>query len=193
MEHELVTRERAAKIVLDCKPVDGTFVHRGRVEAERVAAECLGGIHRRVGVAQEFFPAVAVFGCKRDPDTYRAEELPIANRKRSRERIDDPLGERDEIFRIGESRREDYEFVAADATDDVALANGLVEPLRDPLQQHVAGIVAEGIVDGFEAVDVDEEERGRRVFVGTEHPFETLAERSAIRKFGEDVVVSQAA
>ena len=52
------------------------------------------------------------------------------------------------------------ELVAAQAGGGVGGADGLVQPLREDLEQQVAGLVAVGVVDRLEAVEVDVEHRG---------------------------------
>ena len=55
------------------------------------------------------------------------------------------------------------ELVAAEAGDGVALAERLLEAVRDLLQQAVARVVAERVVDLLEVVEVDQHHgRGRR-------------------------------
>ena len=51
------------------------------------------------------------------------------------------------------------ELVAAEPRHRVALAQVMAQAPRDVLQQAVAGLVAEAVVDVLEAVEVDEEER----------------------------------
>jgi hypothetical protein len=57
---------------------------------------------------------------------------------------------------------EDDEFVAAEPGDDVADARGVGEASGDGVQHPVAGFVSGGVVDGFEVVEVDEEQREAR-------------------------------
>ena len=61
--------------------------------------------------------------------------------------------------RIGgaETRQHEHEFIAAQPRDRVALAHGLHQPLRDRLQQLVAGVVTERIVDPLEVVEVEKQ------------------------------------
>lgn len=57
--------------------------------------------------------------------------------------------------------QQDRELVAAQPRDRVPLPEPSPQPLRDLLQQQVAGVVAEGVIDLFEAVEV-EQEQGER-------------------------------
>ena len=54
---------------------------------------------------------------------------------------------------------QDHELVAAETGDRVAVAHQLRETAGDRHQQFVADLVAEGVVDGLELVEVDEQHR----------------------------------
>ena len=61
------------------------------------------------------------------------------------------------------SSPEDHgELVAADAVDAVAGAHGRAHGVRDELDVLVAGLVAEGVVDDLEVVQVEQDQRERR-------------------------------
>ena len=94
-----------------------------------------------------------------------------------------------------DARQQDRELVAAEAGDDVGRAQPLAQHARDARQQAVAGGVAEGVVDGLEAVEV-EHERGALGAVAAhvrEVPRELLLEAAAVREPGERVVVGEVA
>ena len=61
--------------------------------------------------------------------------------------------------RIGgtETRQHEHEFVAAEPRDGVALADGLRQPLADRLQELIAGVVTQRIVDPLEVIEVEKE------------------------------------
>ena len=65
-----------------------------------------------------------------------------------------------------EADAEDGELVAAEAGDEVGVAHGGLEPLRDLDQQAVAGLVPEAVVDDLEVVEVEEEDGDRLAGVG---------------------------
>ena len=70
--------------------------------------------------------------------------------------IDDALGaERDLVVGLDVAEH-DHEFVAAHADHDVAVAHAGAQPARDFLQELVAGLMAAGVVDVLEAVEVQE-------------------------------------
>ena len=56
----------------------------------------------------------------------------------------------------------DGEFVAAEARHGVAVAHMALQAPADLLEQQVAGLVAAGVVDFLEVVEVDEQQRQRQ-------------------------------
>ena len=84
------------------------------------------------------------------------------------------------------------ELVAAHARDGVAGAQRGVEAERDRLQQLVAGVVAERVVDHLEAVEVEEEHRGARAgpaaACSPQRLLQPVEEQRAVRQPRERVV-----
>ena len=79
-------------------------------------------------------------------------------------RLERPLDLPDDGRRAGEvgrRRRQDAELVAAQPRDGVAVAQAVDEPLGDELEQLVAVLVAERVVDLLELVEVQHQERQR--------------------------------
>ena len=82
------------------------------------------------------------------------------------------------------------ELVAAEPRDDVARAQAFAQARAHLAQQHVAGLVAERVVDDLEAVEVDEQHRELAVVAPRrlDRQPEQLREHHAIRQAGEAVV-----
>ncbi len=59
---------------------------------------------------------------------------------------------------------DDGEFVAAHASNGVALPHATLQPRRDLLEQFVPDRVSEGVVDGLEVVEIEIEDRERSPF-----------------------------
>ena len=72
----------------------------------------------------------------------------------------------------------------------VARSQGRLQPVRDGLQELVAGVVAEGVVDVLEPVEIQEQQRRERpVALGArQRKLETVAEEEPVRQPGERVV-----
>jgi hypothetical protein len=76
------------------------------------------------------------------------------------ERADDAVDDRGGLGGSRQALAQDDELVASEPRHHVAGAHGAHEPAGDPAQQRVAGVVAEGVVDRLEVVQVDEHHGG---------------------------------
>lgn len=85
---------------------------------------------------------------------------------------------------------EQDEFVTGQAGEGVAGAQGRAQALSDFDQDVVAGLVAEGVVDGLEAVQVDERQRDATAAAGSggQGVFDAVVEQSPVGEAGELVV-----
>jgi hypothetical protein len=92
-----------------------------------------------------------------------------------------------------ESRQDHDELVAAQPRHGVRLAHCGREPLRNRLQQLVAGIVTEGVVDPLEVIEIEEQARDVRAVslrLG-EDLLQPLVEQRSIRQSGENVMLRE--
>ena len=88
----------------------------------------------------------------------------------------------------------DRELVAAEPGQRVALAQRAAEALGDDLEQLVAVVVPERVVDLLEAVEVDEQHRDRAVRAhALDRALDALVEERAVRQPGEGVVEGEVA
>jgi hypothetical protein len=72
---------------------------------------------------------------------------------------DDPLGDRHDVALAVEVLAQHDELVTAEARDGVVGPHRHPQPAGGLCQQHVAGGVAQRVVDDLEAVEVDEHDR----------------------------------
>ena len=88
---------------------------------------------------------------------------------------------------------QDRELVATEASHDVGAADGPPQQARDGDQELVAGVVAEGVVDLLEVVEVEQEERsgGAVATAEVEVALELVLEAPAVGEAGQHVVVHQ--
>ena len=86
---------------------------------------------------------------------------------------------------------EHRELVAADPGEPARVAHRLLEPPRHPLDDDVAELVAERVVDRLEVVDVEQHHRHRAPIVrgAVQGLLERLGQRGAIRQSGQRVVM----
>ena len=154
-EPELVSRKGGPEVVLEPDAPSDLRLHLRMEELEAVLPFGLGLVERNVRIAQELAARRPV--ADRDPDAgvgveggQRAVEL-----EGLLHHIEEPFG-----HQFGGHHRvapvdQDDEFVAAHAADRVRPPQGARQPGGDRHQQAVSGLVAEGIVDDLEIVDVD--------------------------------------
>ena len=125
-----------------------------------------GGLARDVGLGDDLVRADAVAMQQRDADAaLQVKDLLALDVLQAAHQL--------EHFGRGGARlvaryvaHEHDELVAAEPRDEVLGAHGVAQLLRGELQQVVAGRVAAGVVDVLELVEVDEEQRAARAFVG---------------------------
>lgn len=102
----------------------------------------------------------------------------------------DRVRQTERIFFFGNVMHGDQEFAAADPGDEVSFANEPSESLRDVYQEFVAYGVAQVVVHGFEAVEIEEEDRELRVssLGAGERGLQMLHEPVAVGQLGQRVV-----
>ncbi len=89
--------------------------------------------------------------------------------------------------------KKDREFVAAQPSDDVALANAADEQARSLHERFIAGLMAKAVVDDLQPIDVDEQQRGLLVVTddAVDQPLQSAHETATIRQADEAVLVSE--
>ena len=90
------------------------------------------------------------------------------------------------LLAAGRVGQQDAELVAAEPRDHVLLSEGRAQALGHLLQQAVAGVVAERVVDLLEVIEVDQH-HGRRA-ADVDDPLGLMAEERSVRQPGERVV-----
>ena len=101
-------------------------------------------------------------GAREGGDASGDSEVPIAGSFQS---LENPLSKFPSIGSSG-FWKNNSKFVAAVAADNVGLAGGAFEKGRELPQGFVASGVAMGVVDEFEAINVEEDEGERAVVAG---------------------------
>ena len=83
--------------------------------------------------------------------------------------------------------QQDGELVAAQPGEEVAGPQGRAQARADLPEQVVAGVVAEAVVDLLEAVEVEQQQRGRarRAVAVVEHPLGLLEQRAPVGQPGQ--------
>ena len=169
--------------------------NRGRA----VPAGRLGGVERQVGIGEEVRRVAGMLRIEREAEARPGRDDPPADRHRRVQGVQDAVRQGAEAALAIRSGlvpvHDDDELVAAEARHEVAGVDGAAQAPGDLLEQRVAGIVAQRIVDLLERIEIEEDEpdpgpvRRRPVQGG----IEGRLEERAVREPGEDVVVGREA
>ena len=119
----------------------------------------------------------SVVAADRDPDAGADEDLAALDLERLVHRLEDPVGDLGDA-RLVDVLEQDDELVASEARGGVGGADAAEQPSRGLAQEHVAGGVAEAVVDVLERVEVDEQDRDPRVAPAPRAPGRARAGRS---------------
>jgi len=192
MEHESVLGERPAQAGLPVQPPVHADELRvlGIKDLPAVAAALLGRVHGHVGARQEVAGALPVAGEDDDADAgAHAGGAFLLLLAQGRQQV---LGHAHRIAHPG-LRQDDAELVSAEAPEHVAAPQRLGQAAGGGQQEAVAGLVAEGVVDVLELVEVHVEQGAFvAVAAGQRHvPLELLLEAAPVEQAGEGVVIGE--
>ena len=198
IQDEFVLLQRMAQIAFQFQTLQRTGVHVGLIELEVVLAAFLGVVHRRVGVLHQLAEFIAVLRTQGDADTGGDEELAALKHERPHQAGENLLGDMNRPvqrqFAIGAMLQQQGEFVAAHARHGVVVIDAGQQARGHVLEHAVAGGVAEGVVDRFETVEVEEHQHHPRLlpFGRLQRGVQTILEQRAVRQVGEGVVIGEA-
>lgn len=195
MDFDLTQVDCSSEVVFEEDPPPARRVELGHEELIGAAAPFLRAIHGQIGVFEQPFKVLRIVRKERDTDAWRAVKIAVTDGEGSLERVYDSLRDEGRGARIGKVSQRERELIAALTGADVDIANATPDSHRDPLEQLVAGVVAQGIVHGFEAIEIDEEHRqhqGAPPCFG-QHALNPFAKVRAIRQAGKLVVLCEMA
>ncbi len=166
----------------------GVYGCRHVVADELVTAGCLRPIHGRVGLAQNL---VGRHGLAVDHESDRGADgnLDVTEVHRVPKHVGEPFGGLLSDLIVRQSFADDDELVAAESGDRIARSAGPAQALRHLDEEHVTGLVAEGVIDFLELVQVDEEHSDQlpRAPLPLDGPIETSDQVGPVRQTGEAV------
>ena len=108
------------------------------------------------------------------------------------DRVVDPRHELHDVVTVADCGLDHGEFVAAEPRDQVGRLDAILDAGRDRLQQFVADMMPERVVDALEFVDVDIEQRELLAADGLlELALDLFAEQHPVRQVGQRVVMRE--
>ncbi len=193
MQEELVALQAAAQTRLQRHPLERMDVDLLRVELVVVLAVLLGAVHGDVGVFHQGLFVLRFRRIHADADARRHPAFLPLNRHRLDERGEDLARDGRDLFRLGHFLHQHHELVPAQARHHVARAHGLREASAHFLQQLVAGLVAERVVDVLEAVEIYEKHCEIAVVAAgvLDREIEHIAEHRPVRQRSQGVVIGE--
>ena len=137
---------------------EGAGGHVRGVELKAVAALVLGLVHGGIGVAHQGVDVDAVLGVEADADAQGDIEGPAVQ-------IDGPLAGLGQLFGhqggvagAFHGVQDQGELIAPEAGERVALAHLATQAPRRFLQHPIPGQVSQAVIDGLEAVQIQEQQ-----------------------------------
>ena len=203
-EHRLVHQAEfaalpgAAQLLLHAHAALDGLVHRAAVEPVTVLARHLGLVHRDVAVLHQRGGAGRILGEQGDADGRAQEHLAVLHHDRTAQFRHQLLRQARGAAAHVTVLDQDDELVATEARQQRIVAAHLVDRITDAvselLQHLVAGLVAQGVVDALEVVDVGEQQRQLAACATQHHQpvVQALAERQPVGQPGQRVGIGHA-
>ena len=165
VDDELVIADRVGKRTSEVALLVG-LGEQVVVEKTNLGTGLFGGVHRRVGLTDKV-GGIEVGAAAQHGDTDAGPAADPAGRLR-RDRFDgigDAAGEAERI-RLADVGDDHHELVTAQPTDRVGGAHGRPQRVGHTAQKFIAGVMAVRVVDQFEPVEIEIEERNITVIAG---------------------------
>ena len=187
---QLVALEHAPHCVLHAQAAQHPRAHCVVEELAVRVATLLCAVHRGVGIAEQGVRVLVAAACHGDADARAQEVRLVVDVERLGKGLLDALGYHQCVTAIADLLAQHDELVAAEAGHGVTQTQRRLNPAGDRLEQSVAGVVPEAVVDELEVVDVHEHDR-RVPDVGPpagQHVPEAIEEERPVGKAGQRVV-----
>ena len=178
VQHQFVTFNGAVQCGFQLQLFAAAASQLRAVDAGAVAPLGLDGVHGHVGIAQQVHHGVAIARVDGHADTGRDKAFLAAHEDGLAQRLQHALRNALGVAVISHLGQQSHKLVAAQPThgfqravrphagrfqcafhDLVAVAHAGTQAAAHLHQQFVTGTVAQGVVDGLEAVQVDQQQR----------------------------------
>ncbi len=165
----------------------------GGIEMVGIAPRLFGLVHGGVGLTQQGLAILTVVGVEADADAGAGEDLLPLDQKTVGEDVQHLGGDGGGSLGVDNLLNQDHELIPPQPGHGVLFADDATQPLPRLQQQHVAQGVAQGVVDDFEAIQIEEHHR-KPVPVAacvSDGVIEPVEEEGAVGQSGQGVVVGQ--
>ena len=192
IQPELLVFEGIAQVLQQLQLLARVSVHRHIEEAVAILAHALGVVHRGIGVHQQLLGVTAVAGVQGNADAGGDFQRMLGHLERAIDQRHLAFSQAEGIIRLRQLHQQ-HELIPADTRQGVLAAQVFTQALADLAQQLISQVVAEGIVDRFEAIQVDKHQGEATALLlnGLHRLLNTVCEQGAIGQAGEHVVQGQ--
>ena len=197
VEHQFLPLQGLVQALLQGQAFQGADVHGLGEEAVGVAAALLGMHQGRVGLFQQGVEIAAVVRGQADADAAGDAQGVAVHLEGSgqggQHRFGSP-GDPGQILGLGQ---DDEEFVAPLPAQGAAFPQDVLQSLDHGAQQLVTGVVAKGVVDGLEVVQVQQQQghwvdaAGAPLHGRFHRLFQAQAQQVAVGQAGQVVVLGE--
>ena len=163
VEQQLVMRDGVTQLANECQVGGSVLVVVGGVHGGPPLGP-LGDIHRHIRMAHEGVGLLAVFRAKGNADASPDIDVSAIDHKGLLQRMKNLLSGLGSAIEVGPAGRQHCEFVSAKPRYRVRLSEGRGQTQRDLLQEQIAYVVTERIVDFLESVHIHDEQHQRLSF-----------------------------
>ncbi len=155
MQPEFVAAQRPAQFVSQLDLLAHLDVELLGMEAILVAPLLLGAVERDIGLRQQILRGLGFGVVDGDADAGGHVQGIAVNLIGLGQGIADFLGQRPGIGALGQFALQDRKLVTAQATNQIGIANALLDALAHFDQETVADRMTQRIIDVLEAVEID--------------------------------------
>ena len=152
----------------------------------------LGGIHRQIGILDELIQIGAVPRSQRNADAGIGRELVTEALIGLPNCVMNSCHEFHDIADISNSRLNDRKLVATQPCDKIGVSDTAPDAGSHGLQQLIADMMSERVVDTLELVDVDIEQSELPAPAGfLQFALDLVAEQHPVRQIGQRIVMRE--
>src|SRR5204863_244168 len=162
VQNQLALCHRPPQVAGEARLTQGLPLVLRRVNS-KAAAGLFGDVHGNVGAAQRRARVVTVYRIHRDADRRAGLDSVIADREGTFERREYLSRGRDHVVGMLGVGADDRELVTAESRDGVGRPQHALQPRSDFLQQRVATVVPERVVDVLEPIEVEQQDAEHRL------------------------------
>ena len=156
------------------------------------ASPGLGAIHREVGVLDQLIQIGAVLRRQCNADAGVGRELVTEALIGLPDQFVNAGDEFHDIADVPDAGLDHRKLVAAEPRDQIGLAEATPDAASHRLQQFIADMVSERVVDALELVDIDIEQGELLAGTGSlQFAFDLFAEQHPVRQVGQRVVMRE--